>query len=81
MSQPLNKTCGLCQHFMRYVQEDNGQCYLNPPTIFATGASLRPNVKVTTRACGGFAPLPEGVPAEVKVKATVPTHGQVVKKK
>jgi len=64
----MKNTCGDCNHFVRYEGEDNGACYLNPPTRFQSGAQTRPTVKFYEKTCGSFAARPEEVVAEVKSK-------------
>lgn len=69
-------TCGKCKHFARYVQEENGQCWFNPPTVFASGVQMRPNVKTTLRACGRFVELPAEEPQAVREKQANQIRGR-----
>lgn len=73
-------TCGQCQHFLAYHGENNGQCYYLPPIPQKDGSAIRPTLKSNTHACAQIKPLAPEAPPEVKMKATVPTHGLVMKK-
>ena len=45
--------CGHCKHYKQFDTEfQRGTCYFNPPTVTPTGASLRPEVRAQTAACG-----------------------------
>jgi hypothetical protein len=75
----LNQTCSQCKHFLRYKLEENGQCYRNPPTVFANGTRLRPPVKTTDYACGEFGALPVGEPPAEKGKVQPATVGDAIR--
>ena len=74
------KTCGQCQHYLAYHQENNGQCYWLPPVPQKDGSAIRPTLKANTHACAQIKELPPEAQPEVKIKASVPSHGLVMKK-
>jgi hypothetical protein len=73
-------TCVTCQNYVQLGEgESRGTCYLNPPTVFANGCSLRPEVKGTGRACNHHVPLPAGQPTQVNTKHQLETPGGAAK--
>lgn len=61
-------TCGNCTHYLKNPGERRGECYLNPPTIYASGVQYRPKVFDTTAPCGYHNQIQEGTTVAVREK-------------
>lgn len=69
------KTCGECQHWIRFEGETRGECFRYPPLPSVSGTMMRPRMRERERACGEFCEGNGGV----KVKQQPDTHGDAIK--
>jgi hypothetical protein len=77
-------TCESCEHFRLFFGEKRGECYGNPPAVFASGSHTSgetpaPKVKANRPACWAHKALPEGTPPVEKGKVTPETPGDALK--
>ena len=73
------KNCGNCSHLLKLAGEmtGRGRCHANPPTPFANGVCVRPDVNVRDKGCH----LHESGEPETWRKVNPETPGQAAKAK
>lgn len=63
MNMDPSNVCGKCFFYVDSGDLTNGACHFAPPVAVALGSNvktIRPQVTVTTRACGQYQEAPSG---------------------